>query len=489
MLIRRLIAEYFDAGPEIRDLDYRVVPVERLRAEYGALRRHLLANFGPGERIALRLARGHRYLLALLACMETGVVFVPLRVEWPDARVEQIRGIVGFRLLLDDGEVEAIMGREASSPSSERALAPTAPDQPLYCLFTSGTTGVPKGVVIRRGSYENFLRWCLEFFREIGPADRLLNSTDYTFDVALAEVAIALTRRSAFFCSRFRDDLFTLLHELHELKITVVATVPNNLVMLLDERWMERADLSALRHALVAGARFPLKLARQFRRFLPATKVYNCYGPTEATIYCLARLLGDDERDFVEEQTVSVGTPLPGCVARIVDEQLREVSPGQRGELLVGGVQVMDSYLDDPGATRAALVEIDGVRYYRTGDLVFRNAAGDYFVTGRNDDTVKVSGQRVNLSDIDGYVQKLDFVRSCATIAVEDELRGASLILYVVASRPTPREAAFEALRQVLPKHQTPQDIRFVESLPINNSGKVSKKALRELYEKGPGAR
>jgi acyl-CoA synthetase (AMP-forming)/AMP-acid ligase II len=215
--------------------------------------------------------------------------------------------------------------------------------------------------------------------------------------------------------------------------------------------------------------------------------VHNCYGPTEATIYCLARELDGDERDFVVDDTVSVGTALAGCVALIVDDELRPVGMPGRGELLIGGAQVMDGYLNNPAATRAALVEIGGVRYYRTGDLAFQDATGQYFVAGRNDDTVKVSGQRVNLSDIDGYVQRLAFVRSCATIAIEDEVRGAILVLYVVPGAAVTREAALEALREVLPRHQLPQDIRFVESLPLNNSGKVSKRALAELYRGASG--
>jgi acyl-coenzyme A synthetase/AMP-(fatty) acid ligase len=187
--------------------------------------------------------------------MDSGVVFVPLRVEWPEARIRQIDGIVGFAATLDDAAADAIVS-QPSAPAP--ALPALSGDAPLYCLFTSGTTGLPKGVVIPRAAYENFLGWTDKYFDSIGPDDRLLNSTDFTFDVSLAEVAIALTRRARFFCSRFRDDLFTLLTELHELRITVVATVPNNFTMLLDERLMERADLSPLRHALIAGTRFPV---------------------------------------------------------------------------------------------------------------------------------------------------------------------------------------------------------------------------------------
>jgi len=259
-------------------------------------------------------------------------------------------------------------------------------------------------------------------------------------------------------------------------------------LVLLD--WSQAGRLSApLRHALIAGARFPVALDRQFKKFLPQTRVYNCYGPTEATIYCLARQLGNDQSDYVAEQTVSVGSPIPGCLPRIVDEKLQPVAAFERGELLMGGVQVMDGYINDSLATDRALAHIEGIRYYRTGDIAFRDEKGGFFVTGRNDDTIKVSGQRVNLSDIDGYVQKLEFVRSCATISIEDALRGASLVLFVVAARPVSKEAAFAALREILPKHQLPQEIRFMENLPVNNSGKVSKRSLLELYLEGRVAR
>jgi D-alanine--poly(phosphoribitol) ligase subunit 1 len=483
LLIRRAIQRFiFDESPSVYDLGYREVPVDRVRSEYRAFRSSLLERHSPGDRVGLRLTRDYRYLLAVLACMETGIAFVPLRVEWPQARIDQIGGIVGFAAVFDDEAAARAMSGPAPAGLS---LPPVTSGQPLYCLFTSGTTGVPKGVVIPRSAYENFLGWTGRFFDSIGPGDRLLNSTDFTFDVSLAEVAIALTRRAQFFCSRFRDDLFTLLAELNDLKISVIATVPNNFTLLLDPRLLERADLSTLRHALIAGSRFPVQLARQFGASLPRTRVYNCYGPTEATIYCIARELAGDESGFVKDGTVSVGTALPGCRALVVDPDLKAVAAHTRGELLIGGAQVMDSYLGNAEATRAALVQIDGERYYRTGDLAFRDERGEFYVCGRNDDTVKVSGQRVNLSDIDGYVQRLPFVKSCATIAIEDEMRGATLVLYVIPSGGITKEAAFEVLREVLPKHQLPQDIRFVDAFPLNNSGKVSKRALVEAYRDG----
>lgn len=481
MWIQNLIKKYFESGPTIWDINYRPLPVGRLQTEYNVICQYLLTNYNVGDRIAIGLSRNYRYLLTLLACMDTGVVFVPLRQEWPSARIKQIQEIVQFKTFFSEDLVSEIIETSETSKGKNSPLPLVAPDQPLYCLFTSGTAGMPKGVMIHRKSYENFLRWSNEFFKEIGPQDRLLNSTDYTFDVVLAEIAIALTRKPGFFCSRFQDDIFTLLNELHELKITTIATVPNNFMMLLDERWIDRADLSSLRHALIAGARFPLALDLQFKKFLPHTLVYNCYGPTEATIYCLARLL-DGKDNYVDEQTVSVGSAISGCLPLIVDEQMKPVPAMHRGELLMGGIQVMDSYINNPTATDKAIVEIEGIRYYKTGDLAFYNSNGDFFITGRNDDTIKVSGQRVNLSDIDGYVQKLDDIKSCATIAIEDKVRGAFLVLFIVPFRQKTKKETFDSLREILPRHQLPQDILILEKLPINNSGKICKKTLKHLF-------
>ena len=483
MLIRQYIQRYFKSDPKVWGSDYRQVPVEKLIDEYAAIQRYLLSNYSTGTRVAIFLSRDYRYFLTLLACMDTGVVFIPLRTEWPKARIEQIQQISGFEIMLADPMLDKVICEAKNDDGDSYALPEISSEQPLYCLFTSGTTGAPKGVLIRRAAYENFLRWCNDYFVDIGEGDRLLNSTDYTFDVALAEVALALTRRVAFYCSNFRNDFFTLLSELSDLKINVIATVPNNFELLLDERFISRADLSGLRYALIAGARFPLSLKWQFDKYLGSTRVFNCYGPTEATIYCLARELTGPDSHYVERQTVSVGSAIPGCIPLIVDDDLCPVEAMQSGELLIGGNQVMDSYLNDPSATKNAIISIDGVDYYRTGDLAFFNKIGDVFITGRNDDTIKVSGQRVNLSDIEGYVQQLDFVTSCAAIAVESPIRGACIVLYVVAARSIAEADILAALKEILPSHQLPQDLVLTGSLPRNNSGKICKKTLGQIYK------
>jgi D-alanine--poly(phosphoribitol) ligase subunit 1 len=484
MIIRNLIKKYLDGKPKIWDAKYKLLPHEKIIKEYISIQNYLLLNHKVGSRVAICLDRDYRYFLTLLACMNTGIVFIPLRKEWPKARIKQIKEISGFKKLLTDNVMKKIVSDSLPESVGNLNLPSISPNQPLYCLFTSGTTGQPKGVLIRRSAYENFLQWIDDFFIDINESDKLLNSTDYTFDVALAEIAIALTKNVSFYCSNFKDDYFTLLKELNDLKITIIATVPNNFMLILDERLITRVNISSLKFALIAGARFPLQLKKRFNKYLPSTRIFNCYGPTEATIYCLARELSGKEIDFVEGQTVSVGKAVQGCLPIIVNDKLKRVDFMESGELLIGGKQIMDCYLSNSKATEDALVNINGINYYRTGDIAFCNKNGDFFVTGRNDDTIKVSGQRVNLSDIDSYVQEIDFIRSCASVALEDELRGSYIVLNLVTTHNVEKKDIYLALEKILPSHQIPQDLVIMDTLPLNNSGKICKITLKNQYQK-----
>jgi D-alanine--poly(phosphoribitol) ligase subunit 1 len=482
MLIQKLIEQYFNSDPVLMDSSYETLDSRSVIDTYIAIQQFLLKNFESGERIGLCLERDYRYFLCLLACMDVGLVFIPLRKEWPESRIEQIKKISGFTFLMNDEKFRETI-REYQYQSSPIMPIPNLdPEAPLYILFTSGTTGSPKGVLIQRRAYENFLEWIDVTFNKIGPMDRVLNSTDFTFDVSLAEVAITLTRKACFVSSNFRDDLFVLLRELNDLRITVLATVPNNLVVLLDEQLMTRVDLSPLRYALIAGSRFPVSLLEQFKRFLPMTRVYNCYGPTEATIYCLWRELLTSDPDCIDGKTVSVGVPLPNMVAKIVDAYDKPLAAMEEGELIVGGQQLMEEYVGAEGNTDVVMTWVNGERFYKTGDFAFYDPQGNYYVTGRKDDTIKVSGQRVNLSDIEAYILPIKFVSDCSVIAVEHRLRGYDLVLYIVPKYELTELMVKERLETLLPAHQIPRIIRFCESLPVNNSGKTCKKTLLELY-------
>jgi D-alanine--poly(phosphoribitol) ligase subunit 1 len=483
MYIQGLVRAWVEGAPRLYDAGYRAISPERLRIEFERIRHRLVEDHSEGDIVALQLPRDERYLLSLLACLDIGLTYIPLRMEWPEARIEQIRQLSGFVTVVDERYVERAL--QGSSYTGQAGSFDLSPDKPLYYMFTSGSTGEPKGVAIKRDSYGNFLSWLTEHFVEVAEEDRLLNSTDYTFDVSMAEVGLLLVRHPQFYVSNFSDDLFTLLNELHELRITVIATVPNNFMVLLDEKLLGRADLKSLRTVLIAGARFPKRLYEKFRNYLPKTRIHNCYGPTEATVYCLAQQLTFDDNQDLCDGVVTIGRPILGCTALIHDGKRIVTQPMQQGELLVGGVQVMSGYLNNRQVTKDAFISMGNERYYRTGDVVFANEHGLYFMVGRTDDTVKVAGQRVNLSDVDAYIQRLEYITDCATISIPDESRGARLIIYVTTSRETSESEIRTDLRSVLVKHQQPHSIVIVDDLPLNNSGKVSKRTLGEWYRVG----
>lgn len=479
--LARLVRRALDEDPRIVARSREPIPPDRLRGEYGKIRAFLTARHGEGDLVALYLEKDYLYLLTILACIEVGMTFIPLRVEWPLSRVDQIQRLSGFKTLLTDELIGRVLESPAATAHGDRRFDVSG-SKALYVMFTSGSTGEPKGVIIERKAYENFVGWVDGCFHEIGPDDRVLCSTDFTFDVSFVDVALLLTRKPAVYMSDFRDDIFRLLKELDSLQISVIATVPNNLSMILTDRLAGRADLSHLKHVLVAGSRFTLGLWKQIKRHLPGAQTHNCYGPTEATIYCIVKKLAMDEQTDAVGENVSIGTAIPGCIATLRDAGLNTVPRGEQGDLYIGGVQIMRSYVN-PSARTDSIVEIDGERFYRTGDVAFQDDRGEFYVVGRSDDTLKVAGQRTNLSDVDAYVQRLEYIRSCATIAVPDPQKEYKLFLYVVLATPKDPKEIQEDLRGVLLKHQLPQRVEIMEQLPLNNSGKIDKKALLRRHE------
>jgi acyl-CoA synthetase (AMP-forming)/AMP-acid ligase II len=159
--------------------------------------------------------------------------------------------------------------------------------------------------------------------------------------------------------------------------------------------------------------------------------------------------------------------------------------PGQPGELLIGGVQVMREYLGDPERTRQNLLTEGGVTYYRTGDVVFSDAKGDYYMTGRKDDTIKRRGYRVNLLDIDSYIQKSDCVSDCVTVAIPDAATDNVLVTFVILSEPTSESSLRQTISRVLVDYQMPDYIEFRTGFPTNNSGKVCRETLAKQFLAG----
>jgi len=461
MYLRNLISNAIKSA-KLYDKNGNLIDNKTLENEFNAIKNYLLNNYSSNDMVAINFEKDYRYVLMVFASMYVGVTFIPLNKDWPQKRVEQIQDLSGCVVITEDSI--DFNNTQKSSKYFENEI--------LYVLFTSGSTGAPKGVKIKRESYDNFVNWINDYFSEINSQDRMLMTTDFTFDIFLVDMALFLTKNLSLFISSFNNNIFKMLYEIEKYKITTHSTVPYNYSMIMGEGIYEKANLSTLKYIILAGARFPNNLYHNFKDRIPNCSVYNAYGPTEGTIYVSCHKMTYNEDIDIYKNSITIGKPLYNTEFRVVDD-----------ELLIASKQLMKEYLNNPQKTKEVLVEIDGKTYYKSGDVVLVNDDSNYFIVGRKDDTIKTAGFRVNLSDIDSYILGLDYINNVATIAIESEGGENDLVCYVILNQDniTPKEIKKD-LKDILPYYQIPKTIKIVNEFPLNNSGKICKKTLKSKF-------
>jgi len=200
--------------------------------------------------------------------------------------------------------------------------------------------------------------------------------------------------------------------------------------MLLDDKVISRANYSKLHTVMMGGARFSFGLYKKCKEHFSGIGVHNLYGVTEVPVYSHVKTMNFDATDL-HEFTVSVGSPLGACTAVIVKDG-KEMPQGEKGEVLMGGGSMMKEYAGNPEKTAEVFTEFEGNKYYRSGDIGFKNEQGDFFITGRMDDTIKHRGYRINLLDIDSYILSRPYVQDAITIAIEDEETQNKLVSFII---------------------------------------------------------
>jgi len=478
VFIRQLIQRRLDNSFKIFDRHGTEVSCDQVRQEYQRIRQYLLDHHAE-DCVAIRQHKDYRYFLTILACMEIGIPYIPMKYDYPLDRVEQIREDADFKLLMDDAKTTEILGYTGTL---KRTLPDLSPEKAMYIIFTSGSTGRPKGVIIQRKALENFFVFIGEAFPKINQDDHLLQVTEFTFDISLVDVAFFLTRNVVLHFSNFENNIFKFGFEIESYKISVLNTVPNNLNMFLSDLVCERMDYKCLKHLFIGGARFSYGLYQKCQKYFERdVEIYNFYGPTEATVYCHVKKITYQEPLDTVEGNVSIGRPLPNVKAHIVvDGQIAD--PHVRGELYIGDVQLMKEYINNPEQTAKSLVSLNGETFYRSGDLAFRSESNEFFIVGRADDTIKHRGFRINLLDIDSYITRIPYVQDSVTIAVPHEATENQTINFMILKEAKTVKEIKKDLSALLLDYQVPEKIIFVDQYPTNVSGKVCRKTLKAQY-------
>jgi amino acid adenylation domain-containing protein len=362
------------------------------------------------------------------------------------------------------------------------APATSVPDGLAYILYTSGSTGVPKGVMHSHATALSFVDWCS---REFAPHadDKFSSHAPFHFDLSILDLFLAVKHGATIVLigeDRGKQPL-QLSQLIADHRITIWYSTPSILRLLTDFGKLEQHDCSSLRIVLYAGEVYPPKHQRTLRQIWSHPTYYNLYGPTETNVCTYDRIEevpGDDGTS-----ALPIGRVCSGDRAMVVDVDGRPVSEGEEGELLVAGGSVMLGYWALPEQNaRAFHIEADGERWYRTGDLVIDRGGGYYVFLGRRDRMVKRRGYRVELGEIEAALHRHPSVSEAAVVAVPDEESGVlikAFLNWAGDSSPSTIQLKSFAARN-LPGYMVPDRFVVLPSLPKTSTDKVDYQRLKE---------
>jgi amino acid adenylation domain-containing protein len=469
---------------------------------------------GPGNRVGLYLDKSLHAIVAVWAVLRAGAAYVPLDVASPVKRVARI---------VESGDLCSILTTSKRWPSLAPEVARAPPvvgiaqaaqqpaemgfafetldaspvpadrgafveeDDPLraaYILYTSGSTGQPKGVVLSHRAALSFVDWAAET-TQLGPTDVVSSHAPLHFDLSVFD--LFATCRAGATVALVPPELNVFPRNLADWiaaqRISVWYSVPSLLSRLALSGKLERHDWSHLRQIVFAGEVFPVAHLRRLREQIPRARYWNWYGPTETNV-CTAYAV--DALPPEQTTPVPIGTACANSRLLVVNDAGSACEPGETGELYVSGPSLMTGYQGMPEATARALVArgegSNSTLWYRTGDLVREDAAGLLNLLGRRDGMIKSRGYRIELGEIESVLYQHPGVAEAAAIALPDEESGHVILVAAVAKPGHALDAgklrAFFAER--LPAYMIPLSIAVRASLPRGSTGKVDRLRLAE---------
>jgi amino acid adenylation domain-containing protein len=369
----------------------------------------------------------------------------------------------------------------AQSPLTEAPC--THEDAIAYVLFTSGSTGVPKGVML---SHKNILHYLqvMGTRYQYTPDDRCSQTTELTFDVSMHDIFMCWGAGARLYPAT-PGDLLSPLKYIRDNELTVWFCVPSAAILMKQFGTLKPGVFPSLRISLFAGEPMPASVAEAWQQAAPKSVVENGYGPTEATILCTIDRWRSDDADSIAEGFMSTGRPLSGLSTAIVDERRQLVPRGVMGELCVAGPQVTWGYWGDEQMTSEKFVAMPWYsgpdnRWYRTGDLAIQNEDGRLSFKGRIDDQVKIRGFRVELLEIEHVLKQVAATEFAAVLAYPLDTFSPTGTRAFVCGSQVEMPQLLKQMRERLPDYMVPQEVYYLTEMPLNDNGKIDKKALKQ---------
>jgi amino acid adenylation domain-containing protein len=487
---------YSDAG---RDVTYG-----DMGATVARLAGHLARNGRP-RRVGILGTRSFEAYAGILAAGLAGAAYVPINLKWPEQRIVALLEILELDALVTDAngarllspavlaaapadvivpdQTEPLEARPDQTVTRLGAIdhaplaepAPVAADDLAYIIFTSGTTGMPKGVMISAGSLANYIEES-RAWTNLVPEDRLAETCDVTFDLTVHNLFLTVEAGAS-------------LHILSALEmmapgrfvrardITVWMSVPTLIAMMRKNGSLKPGVFPSLRLSIFCGEPLPVSAAEAWAMAAPNGVVENIYGPTEGTVICLRQRLTVPAVATAGREILAIGTPYPSIQVAILDAGQRPLPDGQPGEIALSGPQLAIGYLNATGEQASRFRDIDGRRWYLTGDLGMRDTDGVFHHLGRTDNQVKVKGNRIELEEVEAHLRRAAGSEIVAVVAwpvVDGSAQG--LVGFCASARTA--DAITADMFATLPRYMVPNRIDILDALPVNINGKIDRRAL-----------
>lgn len=462
-------------------------------------------------RVGILASRSLEACVAVIGASWAGATYVPISPKLPPDRVQRIFALSGLDALVTDHQGAKLLNPQLQSTCPPLVITPRSLNQNLthgdrqwldmesmpmciideppfasacqtaYIIFTSGTTGTPKGVMIDCGSIHHYARMIVQHL-DIQPEDRALETCELSFDFSVHNMFSAWQAGASLHVLPASQTMNALKFAKAS-RITLWNSVPSLIGVLNQLKVLKPGELEGMRITVFGGEPLSDGVVNSWRSVAPNARIHNLYGPTEATVFCLGLNASPEATLTPGRDVVAIGKPLPGNQALVFDEHFAPAPPGVPGELAISGTQLFKGYLNAPELTAERTVLHADQRWYLTGDLALCDAEGIFHCLGRLDNQVKILGHRVELEEIDAHVRmvtQLDLVGSVAWPIVNGMAQG---VVSFIGPTVHSADAMIAALKSRLPPYMVPQQVMVLDNIPLNASGKVDRRALRQLLE------
>ncbi|MBE0361899.1 arthrofactin-type cyclic lipopeptide synthetase C [Pseudoalteromonas ulvae UL12] len=446
----------------------------------------------PGDIVALCLPRSEQMVVAMLATLKAGAAYTPIDPDSPANRIELVLKDSQPALLITNSVTELLLGEVTTkinldkvaleNQSTEKPKVEIIDDSLAYLMYTSGSTGVPKGVMIEHDQLNHYVAAAQQEY-QITSFDNVLQFSSFSFDISIEECFVTLSQGAALVLrdERWMSSVDAFWSLCHEFSISVVS-LPTAFWHQIS-RYNDALPKS-MRIVIIGGEAVNLELVNRWFESAKRPTLINTYGPTETTVVASSFRV---TKAYTQNSTIPIGVPFGHVQTYVVDEKNNILPQGVTGELLVAGSGVARGYLNRPADQTARFVtfqRLDGTftRGYKTGDLANFNYKGELEYAGRIDNQVKIRGYRVELSEIEVQLTKHKDI-SQAVVTVDEQSGQKRIVAYFVSSTELSADAVTSYLAEQLPEYMVPSALSQIASIPLTTNGKVDYKSLPKIQE------